>query len=94
MGPRSHFLFQLFALFFALCAFKITPPFLWLIRIHHQSLLSIRDFPRHIEHETAYFLDLVKLNLIYLITWHVVIIVHSVEEESDWDTEFCEVVVV
>jgi hypothetical protein len=72
----------------------MAPPFVWLIRIHHQSLLSIRDLPRHIEHEAAYFLDLVKLNFIYLITWHMVIVVYSVEEESDRNTMLSEVIVI
>jgi hypothetical protein len=39
-------------------------------------------------------LDLIKLDFVYLITWLVVIVVNSVEEEGYWDTEFCEVVVV
>jgi hypothetical protein len=69
-------------------------PFLWFVRIHHQSLLSIRDLPRHVEHKAAYFLDLVKLNFVYLVTWHVVIVVHSVKEESYGNAKFREIVVI
>jgi NADH:ubiquinone oxidoreductase subunit 3 (subunit A) len=48
LGPLFDSKFVLCALLFVLL--KIAWRFLWFVRIHHQSLLSIRNFPSHVEH--------------------------------------------